>query len=182
MNNFIILLDKFPEGLNSEQLGVWLSNHPKLRKTDYQHDIGKLKGCQQSIMGKYVNIVMLSCHYIIEAKISGDNLLGLRKSSLEQFGLSTEFQILLMKIIEDMVNTANTVRGFLENLINFAMYYRNTNNLLKPRHFYNQISKSPLGVILPPALFSILTGKHILVRHSNRIRNYQLLTILIFCG
>ena len=60
---------------------------------------------------------MLSCYYIIEAKISGDNLLGLRTSSLEQFGLSAEFQILLMKIIEDMVNTANTVRGFLEDLI-----------------------------------------------------------------
>ena len=56
-----------------------------------------------------MNILMSSCYYIIEAKISGDNLLGLRKSSLEQFGLSTEFQTLLMKIIEDMVNTANNV-------------------------------------------------------------------------
>jgi hypothetical protein len=37
-------MNKFPEDLNSEQLGVWLSNHPKLRETDYQYDIGKLKG------------------------------------------------------------------------------------------------------------------------------------------
>ena len=41
---------------------------------------------------------------ITEAKLGGKELLSLDKeSSLEQFGLSTEFQTPLMKFIEDLV-------------------------------------------------------------------------------
>ena len=34
----------FSEDMSNEQLALWLSNHPKLRGTDYQQDISKLKG------------------------------------------------------------------------------------------------------------------------------------------
>ena len=39
----------------------------------------------------------------VDAKISGNDFLSLKKDSLEQFGLSTEFQTPLMKIIEEIV-------------------------------------------------------------------------------
>jgi hypothetical protein len=39
----------------------------------------------------------------VEAKISGDVFLNLDKDSLEHYGLSTEFQTPLMKIIEEVV-------------------------------------------------------------------------------
>ena len=34
----------FSEDMSNEQLALWLSNHPKLKGTDYQQDISKLKG------------------------------------------------------------------------------------------------------------------------------------------
>ena len=40
---------------------------------------------------------------IIDAKISGDAFLNLKEDSLEQYGLSTEFQIPLLKIVEEVV-------------------------------------------------------------------------------
>ena len=39
----------------------------------------------------------------VDAKISGDVFLSLDKDSLEYYGLSTKFQIPLMKIIEEVV-------------------------------------------------------------------------------
>ena len=40
---------------------------------------------------------------ITEAKLGGNKLLSLDKESLEQYGLSTEFQTPLMEFIEDLV-------------------------------------------------------------------------------
>ena len=40
----VAIINYSPKDLNNEQLAVWLSNHPRLRGTDYQHDIQKLKG------------------------------------------------------------------------------------------------------------------------------------------
>ena len=40
---------------------------------------------------------------ITEAKLGGKELSSLDKESLEQFGLSTEFQTSLMHFIEDLV-------------------------------------------------------------------------------
>jgi hypothetical protein len=48
---------------------------------------------------------MSSCNKsaTIDAKISGNTFLNLDKNSLEDYGLSTEFKIPLMKIIEEVV-------------------------------------------------------------------------------
>ena len=40
---------------------------------------------------------------IIDAKISGDAFLSLKEDSLEQYGLSTEFQTPLLKVVEEVV-------------------------------------------------------------------------------
>ena len=34
----------FSEDMSYEQLAVWLTNHPKFVRADYQQDISKLKG------------------------------------------------------------------------------------------------------------------------------------------
>ena len=34
----------FSEDMGYEQLAVWLTNHPKFVRADYQQDISKLKG------------------------------------------------------------------------------------------------------------------------------------------
>ena len=66
---------------------------------DYQYDIGKLKSIIIILCFSYI----LSHNNKIDAKLSGSTFVSLDKDSLEYHGLSTEFQILLMKIIEKVV-------------------------------------------------------------------------------
>ena len=94
----------FSKDLNNEQLALWLSDHPRLMGTDYQHDISKVKG----IFNMYMYMLTHWYSYInvlnyIEAKINGYGFLSLDKGSLDQFGLSDGFQLPLMKIIKDLV-------------------------------------------------------------------------------
>ena len=95
--------------MNNEQLAVWLSNHPRLMETDYQHDIQKLKGI---VLLLYFTIMCTSTHLYqiffihkinIEVNMDGYTFLTLDKGSLEQFGLSAQFRTPLMIIIEEMV-------------------------------------------------------------------------------
>ena len=52
-----------------------------------------------------INLPMVKIIIILitEAKLGGKELLNLDKESAEQFGLTAEFQIPLMKFIEDLV-------------------------------------------------------------------------------
>ena len=73
-------------------------------QVDYRYDIGKLKGmiiAIPSIHSKHIHSLILRLH--VDAKISGDVFLSLDEDSLEHYGLSTEFQTPLMKIIEEVV-------------------------------------------------------------------------------
>ena len=45
----------------------------------------------------------IGIHYIVETETNGYRFLSLDKGSLEQFQLSTEFQMLIMKIINGLV-------------------------------------------------------------------------------
>ena len=87
----------FSKNLDHDQLSLWLS---RLMAVDYRHDIGKLKGIIISITSIHSHS-FLRLH--VDAKISGDVFLNLDKDSLERYGLSTEFQKPLMKIIEKVV-------------------------------------------------------------------------------
>ena len=86
--------------LDYEQLFMWLCAHPRFVGVDYQHDIGKLKG-KLIILITYPYTVFI--FMTVDAKVSGDIFLSLNKGSLEHYGLSTEFQTPLMKIIEEVV-------------------------------------------------------------------------------
>ena len=93
----------FTKHLDHEQLFLFLCNHPRFMGVDYRHDIGKLKGII-IILITYPYIVKICILFtIVDAKISGNVFLSLDKDSLEHYGLSTEFQIPLMKIIEEVV-------------------------------------------------------------------------------
>ena len=72
-------------------------------ETEYQHDIGKLKGSHALYMLRLLTRYSHSCINIIEAQINGNELLSLDKGSLGKLGLSTEFEIPLMEIIKDLV-------------------------------------------------------------------------------
>ena len=61
---------------------------------------------------------------ITEAKFGGKELLNLNKESLEQFGLSTEFQTPLMKFIEDLV----CHRYKLMRLCSYTLLYHDCRN------------------------------------------------------
>ena len=91
----------FSKHLDHEQLSRWLSHHPRFMQVDYRHDIGKLKGIIISIKPYIFIHSFLRLH--VDAKISGDVFLSLDEDSLEHYGLSTEFQTPLIKIIEEVV-------------------------------------------------------------------------------
>ena len=97
----------FSTHLSQEQLFLWLCDHPRLRGIDYKYDIGKLKG-------KYalLHVYSFTCSFILvtlDARISANEFLTLKKDTLEQFGLSAKFQIPLMKIIEEEVYVTHCV-------------------------------------------------------------------------
>ena len=56
-------------------------------------------------MTLYIHIFASTILFMLntEAKVDGSAFLSLDKGSLEQFGLSTEFQTQLMKIFEEIV-------------------------------------------------------------------------------
>ena len=70
---------------------------------DYRQDIGKLKGIIISLTSTHYKYIRSFLRLHVDAKVSGDVFLSLNKDSLEHYGLSTEFQTPLMKIIEEMV-------------------------------------------------------------------------------
>ena len=70
---------------------------------DYRQDIGKLKGIIISIIATHCKYIHSFLRLHLDAKVSGDVFLSLNKDSLERYGLSTEFQTPLMKIIEKVV-------------------------------------------------------------------------------
>ena len=70
---------------------------------DYRQDIGKLKGIIISLTSTHCKYIHSFFRLHVDAKVSGDVFLSLNKVSLERYGLSTEFQSPLMKIIEEVV-------------------------------------------------------------------------------
>ena len=56
-----------PKGLNNEQLVVWLSNHPRLRGTDCQHDIRKLKRIPYNHV--YISTLVFTLNILLILKI-----------------------------------------------------------------------------------------------------------------
>ena len=72
-------------------------------QVDYRHDIGKLKGIIILLTSTHHKCIHSFLQLHVDAKVSGDVFLSLDKASLEHYGLSTEFQTPLMKLIEEVV-------------------------------------------------------------------------------
>ena len=77
---------------------------------------------------------------IIEAKINGNKLLSLDKGSLEELGLSIEFQLPLMKIIKGLVCYLMNVMQVFE-VKDLLLYRKSFHNLIL-RYNHNYLSKS----------------------------------------
>ena len=54
-----LLMFKFSKCMNNEQLAQWLRNHPRLRGTNYEDDISKLRGTLPNIVVINNNIMVV---------------------------------------------------------------------------------------------------------------------------
>ena len=88
--------------MSSEQLALWLRNHPSLSEAEYEEDISKLRGTLPiiAVYGNNKNLLLS-----LDARINGHIFLSLNESRLERFSVSVGFQFAIMNIIEDMVST-----------------------------------------------------------------------------
>ena len=86
--------------MSSEQLAVWLRNHPSLSGEDYEEDISKLRGSDIAL--HCGNIYYYDC---LDARINGHIFLSLNERWLERFHVSVGFQFAITNIIEDMVSS-----------------------------------------------------------------------------
>ena len=94
----------FSEEMSYEQLAVWLTNHKKFVKADYQQDIKILKGAKLMTMESSVLSVLIDVHLtLLDNRIDGYALLSLDESTLREFGVSYGFKLTLINIIEDLV-------------------------------------------------------------------------------
>jgi hypothetical protein len=90
----------FSKDMNTEQLALWLRNHPSLSGTDYEEDISKFSGTCCTLMLVVTIIIIL---FYLDARINGHIFLSLNESRLERFHVSFGFQFAIMNIIEDLV-------------------------------------------------------------------------------
>ena len=97
----------FSEDMNSEQLALWLRNHPSLSGAEYEEDISKLRGTLSNtvLIITLVPMVVIRLLLCLDARINGHVFLSLNESRLIQFGISLGFKFAIMNIIEDMVSS-----------------------------------------------------------------------------
>ena len=99
----------FSKDMSSEQLALWLRNHPSLSGADYEEDISKLRGTYVTqhgdIMLVTIVVIIFKLMFCLGARINGYAFLSLNESRLERFNVSFEFQFAIMNIIEDIVST-----------------------------------------------------------------------------
>ena len=97
----------FSEDMSSEQLALWLRNHPSLSEGEYEEDISKLRGTlPNTVLIITVVIRLLLC---LDARINGHIFLSLDESRLERFRVSAGFEFAIMNIIKDVVSSWESI-------------------------------------------------------------------------
>ena len=97
----------FSEDMSSEQLALWLRNHPSLSEAEYEEDISKLRGTLPNtvLIIMLVPMVVIRLLLCLDARINGHIFLSLDESRLIQFRISLGFKFAVINIIEDMVSS-----------------------------------------------------------------------------
>ena len=93
----------FSEDMSSEQLALWLRNHPSLSDAEYEEDISKLRGTLPNTVLIIMVVIILLLY--LDARINGHIFLILDESRLERFRVSAGFEFAIMNIIKDMVSS-----------------------------------------------------------------------------
>ena len=97
----------FSKDMSSEQIALWLRNHPSLSEAEYEEDISKLRGTLTNtvlIIIMFVPMVVIRLLLCLDARINGYIFLSLNESRLERFSVSVGFQFAIMDIIEYLVS------------------------------------------------------------------------------
>ena len=93
----------FSEDMSSEQLALWLRNHPSLSEAEYEEDIIKLRGSLPNTVLIIMVVIILLLY--LDARINGHIFLSLNESRLERFKVSAGFEFAIMNIIKDVVSS-----------------------------------------------------------------------------
>ena len=93
----------FSKNMSSEQLALWLRNHPSLSDAEYEEDISKLRGTLPNTVLIIMVVIILLLY--LDARINGHIFLSLNESRLERFKVSAGFEFAIMNIIKDVVSS-----------------------------------------------------------------------------
>ena len=93
----------FSKDMSSEQLALWLRNHPSLSEGEYEEDISKLRGTLPNTVLIIMVVIILLLY--LDARINGHVFLSLNESQITQLGISLGFKFAIMNIIEGMVSS-----------------------------------------------------------------------------